>query len=464
MGRKATGTVDFRGNPARWHARITVYDEQGLPHRPWVDLERLDLKDTPEDKAIAKRLAAKRAKKAARGVYIGRARASAPTVTLESLEDKWFALLDVDPHLKPGTRTAYKSCWTSNVAPRLGRHQVAALTVPVLRAWVRELAGELSPSSVRNNAISLTRCLSDARAEGWIALDSNPMKHEDVRAMLPTVQAPDPEEIVSWTKAECETLLALPALPHERFGLYLVAFLTGLRAGEIRGLTFAHLALTPPIPHVRVRQQLCRAREAGETTTTGTPKTRNSKRDVPLHPAVLAWLTWWRDEAWTAHVGRPRTDDDPVFPVGGEAGRPREPDLIRKDLRAASLPDEFTAPDGTRLPYTFHATRRTFSKLLGDAGVSVEMVGMLDGHASKSVTERHYMGRSIEAMARAVAMLALALPERPGVATQAPSCPPESSRESSRTEKATGVDSAQVAELLAIPHEHPIELPQFRHL
>ena len=459
MGRKATGTVDYRGNPARWHARITVHDEQGAPHRPWVDLERPDLKNTPEDKRTAQRLAAKRSKVASKGKFVGVARATAPKVTLGALEARWFALLDTDPHLKPGTRTAYKSAWRSNVVPRLGKHPVAALSVPVLRAWVRELTGELSPSSVRNNAIALTRCLSDARAEGWIAIDSNPMKHEDVRALLPTVQAPDADAIVCWTQPECETLLASP-LPHDRFGLYLVAFLTGLRAGEIRGLSFAHLAMTPTIPHVRVRQQLCLAREAGETTTTGTPKTRNSKRDVPLHPAALVWLAWWRDEGWTAHVGRPRTDDDAVFPVDGQAGRAREPDLIRKDLRAAGLADEFTAPDGSREPYTFHATRRTFSKLLGDAGVSAEMVGMLDGHAAKSVTERHYMGRSLEAMARAVATLTLALPNRPGVESR----PKESSPESSRPVEAESATVAKMAEVLTVSQEHPMLLPQFKHL
>lgn len=465
MGRQATGTVDFHGNPPRWWARVTVTDKAtGKKRRPWVDLERPDIPNTPDGKKTAQRLALKRAKRAAKGTYVGVEQATAPTAKLADLEERWFELLDVDPRLKPGTRTAYKSCWGANVVPHLGRHRVADLTVPVLRAWVRELTGELSASSVRNNAIALTRCLSDARAEGWIALDSNPMKHEDVRAMLPSVEAPDADAIVQWTKAEVETLLASP-LPHDRFGLYLVALLTGLRAGELRGLTFTHVAADAAVPHLRVRQQLCLNREAGETTTTGTPKTRSSKRDVPLHPVALTWLTWWRDEGWSAHVGRVRTDDDPIFPaVDGEAGRPRDPAVLRRDLKAANLPHEYAAPDGERIPYTFHATRRTFSRLLGDNGVSAEMVGMLDGHASKSVTERHYMGRSLEAMARAVATLTLTLPERPGVLPEAPARAEESSNESSKPAEPSPATAAKVAKLVAVSQEHPIELPQFKHL
>ncbi len=465
MSRTASGTVEYRGKPPRWWARLTVRKEDGGTRRVWLDLERPDLKNTPEDKRAAKRLAAKRAKLASKAKFVGVDRAVAPKVTLEDLEDRWFALLDSDVHLKPGTRTAYKSGWTSRGKPALGKLAVSALTVPVLRAWVRELCGELSASSVRNNAIALTRFLSDARAEGWIRLDTNPMKHEDVRAMLPTVHAPDPEDIVCWTRAECEQLLGLATLPHDRFGLYLVALLTGLRAGELRGLTFAHVMASAPVPHLRVAQQRTLARVAGELASTGTPKTRSSKRDVPLHPAALSWLTWWRDAGWAEHFGRARTDEDAVFPaIDGEAGRPRDANILRRDLEAAKLPREFVAPDGERFPFTFHATRRTFSRLLGDCGVPSEVVGMLDGHAAKSVTERHYMGRSMETMARAVAVLTLALPERPGVFPRASARPLESSLESSQRQNGPRSDDEEPKQFNAFAYEHPIELPQLRHL
>jgi integrase len=293
---------------------------------------------------------------------------------------------------------------------------VTELTVPVLRAWIRDLVGRLSPSSINNSAIALTRFLSDARAEQWVALDANPMKHEDVRAMLPTVQEPDPEEIIQWTRDEVEKLLAVPTLPDDRFGLYLVVIVAGLRAGEARGLTFARVMLDAPIPLLRIVQQEKLKREAGDEGGTETPKTRSSKRDVPLHPFAITWLRWWRDAGWSKVYGRQRTDSDAVFPArNGKAGRPRDADILRRDLTAAELPLDFVTPDGKLLPYTFHATRRTFSRLLGDNGVSPEMVGMLDGHAAKTVTERRYMGRSLEAMARAVATLDLALPERSGV-------------------------------------------------
>ncbi len=463
MSRPASGTVEWRGNPPRWFARVTVIDKTtGKKRRPWVDLERTDLRNTPEDKKVAKRLALKRSKVATNGQFVGVERSTAPKVTLADLEEKWHGVLDADVHLKTSSRATYKSCVASRALPKLGMLPVTALTVPVLRAWVREMCEEIEPSTVRNNAIALTRFLSDVRAEGWVALESNPMKHEDVRALLPSVEAPESDEIIKFSKSVREKLLARPGLPHERFGLYIVALLAGLRAGELRGLTFAHLAVDAPGPMLRVRQQRALKRGANDVEATTAPKSKTSRRDVPLHQTLVTWLTWWRDEGWSARYGRDRTDADAVFPaVDGEVGRPRDPQLLRRDLDAAGLPLDFVTPDGERLPYTFHAFRRTFASMLVEGGASVEIVAMLAGHSGKTVTERHYMGRSLEAMARAVASLTLTLPERPGVA---PSCAPESSRESSQPESAQGRDVAEGAELLAFSQLHPIELPQLRHL
>jgi hypothetical protein len=86
---------------------------------------------------------------------------------------------------------------------------------------------------------------------------------------------------------------------------------------------------------------------------------------------------------------------------------------------------------------------------------------MLDGHAGQSVTEKHHMRRpTIEAMAWAVSVITLSLPERSGV----PITPGGivlrivPARDGRRT------TSRQAPEFIAFLQEHPIEFPQFRHL
>jgi integrase len=443
MSRTASGSVAWRGNPARWWARVTTHDEQGNVRRPWVDLERPDLRNTPEDKKIARRLASKRAKLASKKTYVGPERATAPKVTVADLEDKWFALLDGSADMKPATRAAHKSCWRANIKPKLGARSVADLTVPALRAWLRELRAEVSTSTVRNNAASLTRFFADVKAEHWAPITVNPMRDEDVRSEIPAMASPEPDAIEHWTRDAFEKLVAVPSLPDVWFGLYLVAVTTGMRDGELHGLQFKHVQSDASVPHLRIRQQLGMARE-GDPPTLGAPKTKYGKRDLPMHPSAAAWLAWWKTDGWKAYVGRGPEADDFVFPQGagespGEPWRPNSSKKLREHLDAADLPKDFVSPDGERSPFTWHAIRHTFATWLGHNGVDGELVDRLLGQSPRSVRGRHYQAPSLAPLAAAVATLELTLPKRAGVAYIAAPSPPESSRQLSQAAVDAGV-------------------------
>ncbi len=183
MSRAASGTVEWRGNPARWWARLTVRTEAGETKRVWVDLERTNLANTLEDKKVAKRIAAKRARLASKKTFVGAEKATAPKVTLEDLEEKWFKLIENDPDLKLATVSRLKSSWTGIVAT-LGRRQVADLTPPVLRQWILDLRTDKSVSTVRNDVNALTRVFKDALAQRWVAPASNPAIGEMIDYLL----------------------------------------------------------------------------------------------------------------------------------------------------------------------------------------------------------------------------------------------------------------------------------------
>jgi integrase len=436
MPRAATGTVSYHGTPPRWWARVTVHDEHGKPHRPWIDLERPDLKNTPEDKVTAKRLALKRAKKAKKRPFIGAARATAPTVKLVELEERWFGLLEKDPDLKPATVGRYKSSWAA-IVKRLGKRSVADLTPPVLRGWVLEVRAEKSVSTTRNDVNALTRCLKDAIAQRWVHLTSNPMKDDYTRSAVPAMAMPEPDEIVQWSRVEVEKLLASPTLSDLHFGMLLLSVTTGVRDGELHGLRFGDDGADAKDPDVRrlyVTRQALMPREPW-TVTIGPPKSTWGRRKVPLHPAAAAWLTWWKAEGWKTYVGRKPEDTDYLFPDPvGEPWRPRAAELIRDLLEAADMAKTFPIHGDEPADFTWHALRRTFASLLSDAGVLGEIVDYLLGQSPRSVRGRHYTSPPMTEMARAVGTLRLALPTRPGVAPSAPpsSPSPQSSRESSK--------------------------------
>jgi len=432
MSRTASGTVDWRGNPARWWARVTVRREDGTKARPWVDLERPDLKNTLEDKRTAKRLALKRARAASKGRFVGVEQASAPKTTLAGLETKWFTLIENDPDLKPGTVSRYKASWAM-VIPKLGKRSVVDLTPPVLRAWVLDLRAAKSVSTVRNDVNALTRAFKDAIAQRWVSLTSNPMKDDYVRSAVPSMDSPEPDEIIQWTRAETEKLLDSP-LSDLHFGMLLVSVTTGLRDGELHGLRFGDDGRDEKWPDVRrlhVLRQALRASE-GRPVEIGSPKSKWGRRKVPLHASAATWLDWWKAEGWGAHVGRKPETDDYVFPnTDGKAWRPRAADLIRELLVAADMPEEFRLPDGETGDFTWHALRRTFASLLSDAGAPGEAIDYLLGQSPRTTRGRPYTAPPMNELARAVALLALALPERADVPSSTPSAPVESSPESS---------------------------------
>ena len=82
MTRAVTGTVAWRGVPARWWARLTVPDiRTGESRRVWIDLDRPDLKNTIEDKAAAKRIALDLSSSARDKVFVGKDRQADDTIS-----------------------------------------------------------------------------------------------------------------------------------------------------------------------------------------------------------------------------------------------------------------------------------------------------------------------------------------------------------------------------------------------
>ncbi len=446
MGRASTGTVSFHGNPARWWARVTVYDEVGERHRPWIDLERPDLKNTLEDKKAAKRAALKRAKVASKAKFVGVERAAAPKVTLAELEDRWAALIDRDPDLQPSTKHELKRLVHANVLPVLGSHAVIDVSTPTLRTYFRDLRERLGAQTVRNIANALTRFFGDVKAEHWAPLTINPMRDDEVRDVLPPAKATDPEDIVQLAPERVSALLGhlIDRDPY-LFGVVLLEVTSGTRDGEPHGLRFSDVAEEDGILRANILRQALVNRD-GLGVKLGPPK-RNSKRKIPIHVAFYFWLEWWRAVGWKARVGRNPGPDDYVFPsTSGELWRPNTAGMLQDALEAAGLPVAVTKSDGERKDYDAQSLRHTFATVLGAADVNGEVIDRLLGHKSKTTRGKHYQASDLPQFARAVATIRIALPGAAAVASSAPPSAHESSNESSNGSGRQGPEVAASSE------------------
>ncbi|MBK7583141.1 MAG: tyrosine-type recombinase/integrase [Myxococcales bacterium] len=192
-------------------------------------------------------------------------------------------------------------------------------------------------------------------------------------------------------------LLKSEKLPEERRVRYLLAFTSGMRDGELAGLTWTDLDDST----VRVAKQVStRAR------TPTRPKTRYAHRVLPLHPLTAEALKTWKATGWVLLVGRKPQPTDPVFPdQHGHPHRPRSAELLREDLEAAGCPTKYAG----EYPIDFHATRRSFASWLEANEVPGDIVDRLLGQAGKSVRKRHYSATDLEVMRKAIETIRLDL-------------------------------------------------------
>ncbi|HET6380179.1 MAG TPA: tyrosine-type recombinase/integrase [candidate division Zixibacteria bacterium] len=278
-------------------------------------------------------------------------------------------------NVRPATIRAYNVA-IARISPVIGHVTLADLSPVHVERLIRTL-GEwgLAPKTVASTHSTLRRALKHAVRQRLIGY--NPASAEFVDA--PRVPPKEPRAL---SRDEVRRLLEA-ARGHRFERLIRVALGTGLRSGELRGLSWDDVDLERGVLHVRYNLR----REPGPTRRTGRyfrdqPKTRRGVRDVPLSPTLVQVLREQR-EALIAQGFVP-TGTGPVFP--NTRGGPLHSDALlhglQQLLEAAGLP---------RL--AVRNLRTTFSTRLFEAGIPERRIRDLLGHAENSkVTHSHYIG------------------------------------------------------------------------
>ena len=177
------------------------------------------------------------------------------------------------------------------------------------------------------------------------------------------------------------------------FSMWTVAAFTGLRRAELCGLRWADVDLDGKVPGIDVSQRVVAANGPQACPSCGQihqgrvilehAKTAAGVRWVPLGPQPVAALRAHREHQ---AVARPHddlfTDHDLVWPTSG--GEPLRPALVTK--RHAAL------VAGAGLPrIKLHETRHSAISLLAHSGMPLELIAIIAGHASKSLTQSVYL-------------------------------------------------------------------------
>jgi integrase len=204
--------------------------------------------------------------------------------------------------------------------------------------------------------------------------------------------------------------------------MVIVALRTGLRIGELRGLQWLDVDLTPSRACVRVRRT-----DPGVAGMASNDPKGGRGRTVPLSADAIAALSTDLEIAQRKHSDRWSLAGAWVWPGVDTWHDQRDRDRSRSEGGCATAIGKIIADAGIReLPgqrLGWHTLRHTFASWLVQRGVPLKVVQELLGHASIKQTER-YAHLSPDATHHgAVAMLDLAL--APGeLAGAVPALPP----------------------------------------
>jgi integrase len=199
--------------------------------------------------------------------------------------------------VQDSTTREYRISFRHHILPLpVAQTKLRDLTPKGVKGWFEQLEKlGRSPATIKRARIALRVMLADAREDDEI--ESNPAA--DAR-YIPTEAAqtkhakPAPKRLTA-----TDVVAILQAMPERWRAFFFTLAQTGLRIGELLGLTWGNVHLGDD-PHILVAEQVYRGKRKKL-------KTDASKAPVPLSPFIASWLAELRPENVAAGA--------PVFPT-----------------------------------------------------------------------------------------------------------------------------------------------------
>lgn len=295
-------------------------------------------------------------------------RASVRTRTmLATVARTWLAQVERSRDLSDNTKAIYRDTWHRCIeGTELARTPLAeANTVPVLRAFLQDVADERGSGTAKTARSVLSGIIGLAMDDGLVSVNAcrsiRPVKARADRATPRDTRR-------ALTKSEREHLLAV-ADSHERAQAQdvadIIAYMagTGVRISEALAQRWRDVDLDAGTVHVR-----------------GT-KSGASDRVLPLPKSLTKRL---RERAKLGTVGL-------VFPSPGLSDRTKVRDRRNVARIFRQVMDEAGLPWATP-----HSLRRTAATLILEAGQPVTVAQAQLGHADASMTLRVYAAKRAE--------------------------------------------------------------------
>jgi integrase len=269
----------------------------------------------------------------------------------------------IGPHLSISTVRQRSSYLNAHLLPRFGTSALMALDVPTVQTYINELLGKLSRKSIINVLGVLTAVLTYAEKRNIRVPNLS-------RASLVIGGDRESTEAVYFKQADVQRILQMAREPYRT--IFTLAAVTGLRAGELLGLTVADIDFDRNLIHPR-KQADDRTRELREL------KTKKSSSPVPITDETAAILRRYLKDPWKENP------QGLLFP--NRRGRPcKRANIVKFGLwpilKKLGLPTHHAG---------LHAFRHGLGTALANARVSPKVVQSILRHTDIKTTLRFYV-------------------------------------------------------------------------
>lgn len=278
--------------------------------------------------------------------------------TLDEWAPRWLA---TKSDLRKSSRARLEGILSTHVLEAFGDRQLSSIGNAEVREWVTGLvAAGSSPATARKAYSALNQMMRAAVADRRITLN-------------PCQDVPLPSASVNEQRflSRDEVALLADCIDSRFRALVLVASYGGLRFGELAGLRRKRVDVLRG--RLRVQETLS---DVNGQLTFGEPKTKRSRRTVPLPRSIMRELE--------SHLGQyPGPEADALVFTGHKGAALRRSGFRRLWWQPAT---EAAGLKGLKV----HELRHTFVALWVAAGANVKEVSVRAGHSSVAFTLDNY--------------------------------------------------------------------------
>lgn len=302
--------------------------------------------------------------------------------TFRDFAHQWLTLYASNT-CKATTITGYRDLLNRYAFGYIGSVRLLDLRAEHIAQLLAQLKlSELSVSTRKQIRAIIRRILQSAFEQRIIPVN--------VAEFVPVPRKDNPDEPTAvrepLTKQESLTLLDLLS-GSELHDIVALAIFTGMRRGEITGLKWSDIDSNEQT--LTVRRTLKEARVAKPDGTyktkiiTDTPKTRNSRRTLPIGPTISRTLNSARTRQIKQRLGAGSAWLETDFVFTTPIGTPINPNGVSKKLRS-------TLKRLNLRHIRFHDLRHTCATLMLEAEAPLEEVSQALGHATITITKDIY--------------------------------------------------------------------------